>query len=45
MDEDYVLIPRYSVSASAGSGLEVMEEEKTNEYAFSRKWLKAESIP
>lgn len=37
--QEFALLPRYSVSASAGSGLVALEEQEIERIAFRRDWL------
>jgi phage repressor protein C with HTH and peptisase S24 domain len=37
--EEFALLPRYSVSASAGTGLVALEEQEIERIAFRRDWL------
>jgi len=36
---EFALLPRYSVSASAGSGLQAIDEGEVERLAFRREWL------
>lgn len=38
-DTEFALLPRYSVAASAGSGLIALEEQEIERIAFRRDWL------
>lgn len=42
--DDFVMVPRYNVSAEGGAGIEVFEEEVIERLAFRREWLKSEGL-
>lgn len=42
--QDLVLVPRYSVRASAGPGNHVYDEEVMRTFAFQRDWLKRKGL-
>lgn len=42
--EDYVMIKRYDLSVSAGTGLEAVEHGERERLAFSRSWLRRNSL-
>lgn len=40
LDFDFVLVPRYDVTASAGPGTHVVGETQVGEIAFERRWMR-----
>lgn len=43
-DPEFVPIPKFTVSASAGNGVENVAEEAVGHYAFDRRWLRQRGL-
>jgi phage repressor protein C with HTH and peptisase S24 domain len=43
-DDEFVLVPRYSVSASAGDGREVVDEDVVAQFAFRKSWIQQRGL-